>query len=305
MESSRSDKRGRLAGAVLLLFVAASSAGQTSTGTLRGRITDPSGAVIPKATITVTGAGGKQATATTNGQGNYEINGLAPGTYAVTAVAKGFSQSTEQGIAVTAGQARQFDIGLTIQVQQEKVNVEEEGSGVSVNPSENASTLVIKGKDLDALSDDPDELQSELEALAGPSAGPNGGQIYIDGFTGGQLPPKSSIREIRVNQDPFSAEYDKLGYGRIEIFTKPGTDQYHGQFMVNGNDSAFNSLNPFIKEVPPYHSEFFNGTVGGPMTKKSSFFFDSERRDISDASVVNATVLSSDCTVTSLSLIHI
>ena len=73
--------------------------------------------------------------------------------------------------------------------------------------------------------------QTDLQALAGPSAGPNGGQIYIDGFTGGQLPPKSSIREIRINQNPFSAEYDKLGYGRIEIFTKPGTDKYHGQIL--------------------------------------------------------------------------
>src|SRR5207253_6504004 len=59
----------------------------------------------------------------------------------------------------------------------------------------NASSVVISGKDLDALSDDPDELQSELQALAGPSAGPNGGQIYIDGFTGGQLPPKSRSEE--------------------------------------------------------------------------------------------------------------
>ena len=62
------------------------------------------------------------------------------------------------------------------------------------------------------------------------------------------LPPKSAIREIRINQNPFSAEYDKLGYGRIEIFTKPGTDQFHGQFMVNGNSSYFNSLNPFITD---------------------------------------------------------
>ena len=123
---------------------------------------------------------------------------------------------------------------------------------------------MLKGKDLDALSDDPDELQSELQALAGPSAGPNGGQIYVDGFTAGQLPPKSAIREIRINQNPFSAEYDKLGYGRIEIFTKPGTDQFHGQFLVNGNSSAFNSLNPFVTETPGYYSEIFNGNISGP-----------------------------------------
>ena len=86
--------------------------------------------------------------------------------------------------------------------------------------------IVLNGSDLDALSDDPDQLQNELQALAGPAAGPNGGEIYVDGFQGGQLPPKSSIREIRVNQNPFSAEFNKIGYGRIEILTKPGSDKF-------------------------------------------------------------------------------
>ena len=144
-------------------------------------------------------------------------------------------------------------------VEQQQVEVSDEATGVDTSADNNAGAMVIKGKDLDALSDDPDELQNELNALAGPSAGPNGGQIYIDGFTGGQLPPKSSIREIRINQNPFSAQYDKLGYGRIEILTKPGTDKFHGMFMINGNDSAFNSLNPFVTSEPPYYSTFLDG----------------------------------------------
>ena len=126
---------------------------------------------------------------------------------------------------------------------------------------------------MEALSDDPDELQSELVALAGPSAGPNGGQIYIDGFTGGQLPPKSSIREIRINQNPFSAQYDTLGYGRIEILTKPGTDKLHGQFFASGNDSNFNTRNPLAGQIPGYHSEMFNGNRGGALNKKTSFIW--------------------------------
>ncbi len=147
---------------------------------------------------------------------------------------------------------------------------------------------MISGKELEALPDDPDELQSDLEALAGPSAGPNGGQMYIDGFTAGQLPPKSSIREIRINQNPFSSEYDKLGYGRIEIFTKPGTDKFHGQFRVEGNDSAFNSPNPFAGPEPGYDTVEYNGNVGGPLSKNASFFFNAERRNINELSAVNA-----------------
>jgi hypothetical protein len=263
---------------------------QSTTGTLRGRVTDPTGAVIPQATVTAAGPQGQKTTTVTDNQGNYELKGLPPGSYTITTSAKGFAVSTEQNFAISTSQVQHFDIALEIQVEQEKVEVQEEGTNVSVSPSENASSIVIKGKDLEALSDDPDELQQELEALAGPSAGPNGGQIYIDGFTAGQLPPKSSIREIRINQNPFSAEYDKLGYGRIEIFTKPGTDQFHGQFLLDGNSSAFDALSPFAPNQPSFHSELFTGSVSGPISKKASFFFTAQIRDINDSNIVNAIV---------------
>ena len=155
---------------------------------------------------------------------------------------------------------------------------------VSTEAGSNASAIVLKGKDLDALSDDPDELSNELSALAGPSAGPNGGQIYIDGFTGGTLPPKSAIREIRINQNPFSAEFDRIGYGRIEILTKPGTDVLHGRGFLQGNDSSFNTKNPFAPP-PSYHSLQYNGTISGSINKKASFFLSVEGRDNPDASI--------------------
>jgi hypothetical protein len=259
-------------------------------GSLHGRVIDPSGAVIPGATVTVAPASGQAAHAVTDAQGNYEIKGLAAGSYTVNAESQGFSKSTGQVVTVTAGQAQHLDVALEIEVKSEKVEVQDESATVSVEPTNNASALVIKGKDLEALPDDPDELLQDLQALAGPSAGPNGGQIYIDGFTAGQLPPKASIREIRVNQNPFSSEYDKLGYGRIEIFTKPGTDKYHGQVMVDGNDSAFNTSNPF-SQVPAYHSILYNASIGGPISKKASFFFTVEGRNIDDSNIVNATIL--------------
>src|SRR6202047_176986 len=265
----------------------------TTTGTLRGQVTDPSGAVVPSATVAVLVSGGQPHSVTTNRGGNYEIGNLAPGKYTVTANAQGFAVFVQNDVDVPAGQVAQFDIALDINVENEKVNVQEEGPQLDVNPSNNASAIVLSGKDLEALPDDPDELQSDLEALAGPSAGPNGGALYIDGFTGGQLPPKSSIREIRINQNPFSAEYDKLGYGRIEIFTKPGTDKYHGQFSVEGNSSAMNSRKPFLGTAAqqPYDSVIYMGNIGGPINKKASFFFNIQRRNIDEIAVVNAPVL--------------
>jgi hypothetical protein len=279
----------------LALVLTGAALGQTPSGSLHGTVADPSGAVIPGATVTATSAGGQKASAVTDNVGNYQIKGLAAGSYTVSANAKGFTISQQMNVPVAAGQAQKLDIALAIQVEQEKVEVQAQGTNVEVSPENNASAIIIKGKDLEALSDDPDELQTELQALAGPSAGPNGGEIYIDGFSGGQLPPKASIREIRINQNPFSAQYDKVGYGRIEVFTKPGTDHYHGQFMASGNDSAFNSQwNPYHTNQPDYHTELYSGNVSGPLGKKASFFVDAERRNINQNSLIDATVLDSN-----------
>ena len=274
-----------------VLFIVSPWRVAAQTSSLHGQVTDPTGAVIPQATVTATGENGQSSHVLTDNQGNYEIKGLTAGSYALNAAAKGFAKSTPQNVTVSTGEAKQVNVSLEIEVKQEKVEVQDESATVSTEPTNNASAIIIKGKDLDALPDDPDELQQDLQALAGPSAGPNGGQIYIDGFTGGQLPPKASIREIRINQNPFSAEFDKLGYGRIEIFTKPGTDKFHGEVMVDGNDSAFNSLNPFVSDVPAYHSLLYSGSIGGPLSKKASFFFTVEGRNIDDSNIVNATIL--------------
>jgi hypothetical protein len=293
--------KARLFQAILLMIVslfagslaARGAAAQAATGGLRGQVTDPSGATVAGATVLLTTPAGASLDTTAGKDGFYEFKNLAPGKYVVKAVADGFAQFTQANVIISAGQIQKLNIPLTIEVQEQKVVVNDSSTTVDVNPANNAGAIVIKGKDLDALSDDPDEFQSELQALAGPSAGPNGGQIYIDGFTAGQLPPKSSIREIRINQNPFSAEYDKLGYGRIEILTKPGTDNWHGQVQVTGTSSAFNSRDPFLGDAsqPGYDSELYNASLGGPLGKKASFFFSIDRREQNNLNIISATVL--------------
>jgi Carboxypeptidase regulatory-like domain len=258
---------------------------QVQTGRLRGQIVDATGAVIPGASITVKNSSGLVVSATSDGAGAYDVKNLVPGKYTVSVTAKGFAPTTQE-MEIAAGQVKRADIPLAILVKEEDVDVQSDAAKVSTSPDANASSLVISGKDLDALSDDPDELQSELQALAGPSAGPNGGQIYIDGFTGGQLPPKSSIREIRINQNPFSAQYDRMGFGRIEILTKPGTDKVHGQFFFNDNHSFLDGLNPFAASEPDFSTQMVSGNVGGPLGKKASYQINAERRNINEATVV-------------------
>ncbi|HTS13397.1 MAG TPA: carboxypeptidase regulatory-like domain-containing protein [Candidatus Limnocylindrales bacterium] len=277
-------------GFICVLALGVSAAAQSDTGTIHGQVKDPSGAAVVGATVLVTSSSGETLTATTNHDGFYEVKNLAAGTYKVQALATGFAMFENDAVQVAQGQTAKLDIPLAIEVQQQKVVVNSQAATVDVAPENNASSVVISGKELDALSDDPDELQNDLQALAGPSAGPNGGQMYIDGFTAGQLPPKSSIREIRINQNPFSSEYDKLGYGRIEIFTKPGTDQWHGQGDMTGNDSGLNTKNPFLgdEEEPPYYSTMYSGSLGGPLSKKASMFVSAQRRNINDIQAVDA-----------------
>lgn len=264
---------------------------QSQSGGLRGQVLDPTGAVIPNADITLKGESGQTVSAKSDGIGSYSIKNVPAGKYTITVQEKGFRPYV-QDLQLAAGQEQKLNITLEVYVEEQHVDVQSDAAKISVDPENNASSLVISGKDLDALSDDPDELQSELQALAGPSAGPNGGQIYIDGFTGGQLPPKASIREVRINQNPFSAEYDRMGYGRIEVFTKPGTDKVHGQFFYNDNHSIFDSLNPFAAVEPNFSTQLFSGNVGGPLSKKASYFFNVERRDINDAAVVSSVAFS-------------
>jgi hypothetical protein len=262
----------------------------TSTGTLRGHIADQTGALIPGAAVTITnGAGTTVKTTTADALGAYSVSGLAAGGYVVQATYQGFADFISATIQLAAGQSKRVDIAMAVEVAQQQVVVTDDAPTVSTDAASNASAIVLKGKDLEALSDDPDELSNELTALAGPSAGPNGGQIYIDGFTGGTLPPKSAIREIRINQNPFSAEFDHIGYGRIEILTKPGTDTLHGRGFVQGNDSSFNTENPFAPP-PAYHSIQYNGTVSGALNKTASYFLSVEGRNSPDASIYSVDI---------------
>src|SRR5579859_8171902 len=218
------------------------------TGSIKGTVFDPSNAAIPKATVTVTGPNNDVKVAETDNNGAFTIGGLVPGKYTVRIIATGFALLEKTDLDLPTGRALTFDAKLTVESNKQEVTVADTQQ-VELDPAKNAGALILKETDLDMLSDDPDDLQADLLALAGPAAGPNGGQIFIDGFSGGQLPPKDSIREIRINSNPFSSEFDTQGHGRIEIFTKPGTDKYHGSLNLIYSDHIWNARNPFSTQT--------------------------------------------------------
>jgi hypothetical protein len=264
-------------------------------GIVHGTVKDDTGGVIPGATVTLANQKGTVETTQTNRLGNYIFHAVAPGSYTVSATYAGLQQEGAKSVTVGVSTGITADIVMTVQQQRQEVTVTDTATNtVSTEPANNATALVLRQEDLDALPDDPDDLEADLQALAGPAAGPGGNQIFIDGFTGGRLPPKASIREIRINSNPFSAEFDKLGYGRIQIFTKPGSDKFHGQGYYNVSDDIWDSRNPYLKVNPPFRTQLFGGNVSGPLGKHASFFIDTERRQIDDNGIVVATIPAAD-----------
>jgi hypothetical protein len=274
-----------------LLVVLAASPLLGQTAALSGRVTDESGAVVPGAKVTLTGPAGAVRSTTSTGDGTYGFSGLSLGEYTVQVSAPDLSLPTPAKVSLRPGMTT-LNLQLKVVMASQQVTVKgDEGPKVEVRAESNASALVLKSNDLDALSDDPEDLQADLQALAGPSAGPSGGSIYIDGFSGGELPPKDAIREIRINQNPFSPEYDKLGYGRIEIFTKPGADKFHGTGYYNFGDSATNSRNPYAAQKAPFLLKEYGGSLSGPMNQRTSFFMSVDRAAIDNGAIIDGSTL--------------
>jgi hypothetical protein len=276
---------------LVFIFLLAAAGAFAQTATLSGQIADETGAVVPGAKVTVTGPGNTIKITTSDPNGAYSIEGLAPGTYSVVAAAPDLSMQPAT-VVLKAG-VQTLNLQLKVASTAQQVTVQESaGPVVSTEATNNANQLVLRGDDLQGLSDDPDDLQADLEALAGPSAGPSGGSIFIDGFSGGELPPKSSIREIRINQNPFSPEYDHIGFGRIEIFTKPGTDKFRGSFFYNFANQIWNSRNPYSAEKADLSLDEFGGNFSGPLSKRASFTLDAQDNIVDNGSIVNAVTLS-------------
>jgi len=271
--------------------VASTIFAQQSSSILRGTLTDASGAVIPAAKVLLT-SGDNRKTADTQADGSWLFTGLASGDYTVKVEYPGF-EPFERIITLEAARTLQLPIQLIPGGGKQQVTVSGgQGPELSVDAANNASTLVVGGDDLDALPDDIDDLTDVLTQMAGPASAATGGPtILLDGFSGGQLPPKAAIKEIKLNQNPFSAEYDYLGFGRIEIVTKPGADSLRGGVGLTDSDAFFNSRNPYAANKADYVNRAFSANLGGALSHKASFLLNFTRNIINNAALIDAVTL--------------
>ena len=287
-------KTARVSAFVLAAVVAVGTAFAQQAIALRGQVVDATGGVIPGASVTVIDAQGEAKTASTDATGTYAFRDLAPGRYTVRAEFAGFDFYENPAVDITPGRTRTLRISLTIAPIKEEITLQYE-------PTFHRGTVVLPGSDSDVLADDPDDLAADLEALAGSSSASQGPQLFVDGFTGGSLPPKASIREFRTNQNPYSAAYDRVGFGRIEIFTKPGTNKLKGQVSSNLGYGIFNSLNPFYAwDRPLLYEWLLTGNLSGSLNRRTSFTMDFERREVDTKALIKATVLDDALNITPL-----
>lgn len=256
-----------------------------TVGTLSGSVSDPSGARIPYAVVHVEGASVRRD-ATTDATGHFSIS-LPQGTYAVTVAAHGFRPFRKDVVLTERHDHAIVDAQLSIETEAEEITVPLEDDEDSMSGDDNKSALVFKGDQLNTFSDDDSMFQHEIEALAGSNT-LHPPEILVDGFSNGRFPPKSAIREIRINRNPYSAAYDNYGVGRVEVFTRPGTEKLHGAFDTAGTENVLNARNPYTPTEPPYYTLNLDGNLSGAINRRTSFFVSGVFNDLQDNAIVDA-----------------
>jgi hypothetical protein len=267
-----------------------------AVSTVRGQVVDEVSAVIPGAKVTLTADGKTPRTVTSNANGEFTISNVPAGTYTLTAEYVGFQPYINNTLVVpvTTGALK---VSLVVGAVNVITDVKAEDNVVTVEPDQNANATVLGEDFIQTLPDNEDDLREYLQALAGPAAGgaaggQGGAQIYINGFSGGRLPPRDAIMQIRINQNPFAAEYSRPGNGRIDIVTKPGNDSFRGSASFGYRNAALDARNAFALTKPDLNQQQYGFNFSGPLIKKKmSFFFNLERRDLTGATPVVATTL--------------
>ena len=286
-----------------LLFVIGVSLtlARQAPSSLLGQVKDQSGAVVVNAAVILKDATGKEWKTVTDREGRYLFDGLSAGDYRLQVSAKGFSNYEINEIKLETARRKTVEVTLQVVVR-EQVTVGERGN-LSTSPDNNASATVLRGKDLNVLPDDPNDLASVLREFAGAAAGPDGVEITVEGFSGvRRLPRRQQISEIRINQNPFAAEYDRIGFGRIDIRLNPTTEEFHGQGEFYFTDESLNSRNPFASNRAPFQVRNSFGSLSGPLvSKRASFYAAVGREEFDSNRIVNATILDDALQVTSFS----
>jgi hypothetical protein len=280
---------------VLTTKVEAQPRPSSISGEISGEVRDQRGDLIVGAQVRLTGATNSMRNAESDARGQFRFDGLTPGDYTLKVAAQGFT-AREERVALTSDSAsRRLAVTLYPAIR-ETIEVTGDRNTVSLDPDRAAGAQLLKEEQLRLTPDDPDQFMVFLQLLSTSSgSAPGQATVTVDSFTHeGRLPPKSAIREVRINSNIFSAEYDKPPYrgGRIDIYTKPGASSFHGSGFFHFNNAALNARDVFAPTRAPVTTRRYGLQFGGPiMRQRAGFLIDIEARDINEAVAVNAVAL--------------
>jgi hypothetical protein len=282
---------------------------QTDTGRVSGTVRDPNGAVVPGATVAVRNERtDEERSATTGGDGVYQIPALRPSTYTLTVSAKDFAPATRNGVQVLVGQEQALDItvsptGVTEQVTvtsgtEAVINTESASMSANVNPRE-VEGLPLNGRQLSQLylqapgalnsgSGTYGDIRFNGRAVEQNIVRYDGveGTAIIDASPGnlnGEVPSPfrlqsslENVQEFRVESSNYPAEYGTGTGGQVNVVTKSGGNQFHGsafEYFRNDALDAANFFDDIVGQKSPLRLNQFGGSLGGPIIKGRTFFF--------------------------------
>lgn len=265
---------------LLLLAVATAGTPAWTQVTVKGVVLDPSSALIAGASVGLKRSDQPSERLTrSDARGGFEFNSVLPGTYEIHVEYSGFSPFDES-IQVGRGASHPLRIVLTIATVQQQATVTSGNGEPSVDTSENPNSVSLSGELLDTLPIFDEDYVAALSRFLSPTdVGTAGPALRVNGVEAENVSVSSSaIKEVKINHDPYDAEFSRPGRGRIEVTTKSGSSKYHGNLNFLFRDSTFNARNAFSLVKPSEQRRIIDGAVGGPLgrSKTTSFLISAD-----------------------------
>src|SRR3989441_9804178 len=296
-EQGNAASRTRICGILLCLgvFVFLTQGGLLQGQTpaalvIMGSVQDQSGAAFLGAQVDLLKDGQQQNTTTTDTSGAFRFDRLQPGNYEVRTYKEGFKTDITK---VTVGNRSpgRLRIVLFVENLNQQITVSGDNPEVSTDASENRDVAAVDRQALDNLPIfDQDVIATMSRFLDSSALGTNGVTVIVDGIQTSSALSASAIQQVTINQNPYSAEYNRPGRARIEITTKPGSSEYHGPMNFLFRDARLNARDPFATAKPQEQRRIFEGSLLGPIGdgKTTSFMFTGQRQDEDNQAIVFA-----------------
>jgi hypothetical protein len=284
----------RLAWLAVLVLVSTATAFSQSPPTrssVTGTVQDQAGAAIAGARVELSGGSVTQQSTTTDQSGGFRFNRLPPGKYQVKVTYEGFEAATVE-VNVGSQPLAPLKIVMAIASLRQETTVTSEPTQIGTQASDNQDSVALTEQALSNLPVfDQDYIGAMSRFLDPGSIGTNGVTLVVNGMEVNNLGVSASaVKDVKINQDPYSAEFQRPGRGRIEITTKPGSADYHGTFNFTFRDARLNARDPFALTRAPEQRRIYEGYLSGPVlgSKKTSFLVSVNRSEEDVQSVVFA-----------------